>query len=305
MVSSAFHEGERDVQRRAGVETEASRLAGMLSPPQLEGGVAKFLEQRNLAFVTARDSAGRLWISALCGERGFLHGQGSSLTVEAAPQSPDPLHGLKPGQPIGLLTIDLAIRRRVRVNGLLTISRPGLLQIDADQAFGNCPSYIQQRVLEPVAHDRADGGPGAQEIADSVLSAEHERLIRRADTFFLGTTHPQRGADSSHKGGNPGFVRVENGVIWWPDYAGNNLFNSLGNIAVDPDAALLFIDFASGSLLQLSGRAELEWLVPGAAGDDGGTGRRVRFHPQHVRAGTAELRGADVAFSPHNPALAG
>jgi len=62
--------------------------------------------------------------------------------------------------------------------------------------------------------------------------------------------HPGRGADTSHLGGEPGFVRVHRGALWWPDYPGNNMFNSLGNIVENPAAALLFFDFAVGEGLR-------------------------------------------------------
>ncbi|MET8331320.1 pyridoxamine 5'-phosphate oxidase family protein [Streptomyces sp. NPDC005181] len=299
MSRVGFHEGERDVQHRAGVEDEAARLERMLLPPRLDGGITRFLADRTLAVLTARDGTGRLWTSPLQGEAGFLDAHGTTLTVHAAPQDDDPLQDMPAGQEVGLLAIDFAIRRRVRVNGTLTAGGGHALQIDADQAFGNCPSYIQQRILTPAPADTATASGEA-----GLLTAGFERMIRQADTFFLGTTHPSRGTDTSHKGGNPGFVRVEDGVIWWPDYAGNNLFNSLGNIAVDPDAALLFVDFGTGTLVQLSGTAELEWVTPGSSGDDGGTGRRVRFHPQQIRTGRIPLRAGAVNFSPHNPELA-
>lgn len=308
MNSLGFHEGERDVQHRAGVEAEAARLEGMLLPPRLDGGITRFLADRTLAVLTARDGTGRLWTSPLQGEAGFLDAHGTTLTVHAAPQGGDPLQDMPAGQEVGLLTIDFAIRRRVRVNGTLTAGGRHALRIDADQAFGNCPSYIQQRTLTPAPAEKADiadkAGARGEAAADGLLTAGHERMIRQADTFFLGTTHPTRGTDTSHKGGNPGFVRVEDGAIWWPDYAGNNLFNSLGNMAVDPQAALLFVDFTNGTLLQLSGTAQLEWVTPGSSGDDGGTGRRVRFHPQWVRTGRTPLRAQAVNFSPHNPGLA-
>jgi hypothetical protein len=98
---------------------------------------------------------------------------------------------------------------------------------------------------------------------------------------------------------------MDGSQLWWPDYAGNNLFNSMGNIAVNPEAALLFVDFVTGRSLHLSGRAELEWLAPGSAGDDGDTGRRVRFSPERVVAMTAlPVRAVGVNPSPYNPPLA-
>jgi hypothetical protein len=296
-----FHSGELDVQRRAGVSDEAARLQGMLDPAQLGGGAAKFLSQRRFAALTGRDRRRSLWISPLFGPTGFLDGHGTTLDVHAAPAEADPLHALPVGQPVGLLAVEFAIRRRMRINGLLSEVGPDRLTIDVEQAYGNCPSYIQQRVLEPTA-----GRSIASSATESAsLNSAQRAIIESADTFFLGTAHPSGGADASHKGGRPGFVRVEGTDLWWPDYAGNNLFNSMGNIAVNPEAALLFVDFTSGLTLHLSGRAELEWITPGSAGDDGNTGRRVRFHPDRVvSAPRLPLRAIGVNPSPYNPTLA-
>ena len=82
------------------------------------------------------------------------------------------------------------------------------------------------------------------------------------------------------------------------------MFNSFGNLAVDDSAALLFLDFADGRALQVSGTAVLEWTDPGAAGDDGGTGRRVRFSPEAVVASDLGLRAQPPVASPYNPAVA-
>ena len=92
------------------------------------------------------------------------------------------------------------------------------------------------------------------------LSVDHQRLIALAETFFIATDHPESGAAISHRGGNPGFVRVAGSRrLAIPDYAGNNLFNTLGNIAANPRVGLLFIGFESGRTLQLSGRATIDW----------------------------------------------
>jgi len=302
MRTSGFHDGERAVQRRAGVLEEASGRAGMLAPAQLDGGISRFLAARDLAALTGRDDEGRLWTSPLRGEPGFLVARGSTLRVRAVPRPGDPLHRLPEGQPVGVLALDLAIRRRVRVNGTLVHATDHELEIDADQAYGNCPRYIQQRHLD---HGPANGGDAAVVVRHhDGLQPEHLALIARADTFLLGTTHPTRGTDTSHRGGPPGFVRAEAGRLWWPDYPGNNLFNSLGNIVSEPATALLFLDFVAGAALQISGRAALEWTPPDQAGDDGGTGRRVRFTPAHVVATTGlPLRASGPAPSPYNPPL--
>jgi hypothetical protein len=127
---------------------------------------------------------------------------------------------------------------------------------------------------------------------------DHACDPRSAPRGRPGTTNPERGSDSSHRGGAPGFVRVDGDRLWWRDYPGNNLFNSFGNLAVDPEAALLFLDFSTGRTLHLSGTAEVEWDAAGRPGDDGQTGRRAVFTLQRLVAGDL-LPSRQVADSPH------
>ncbi|WAL69082.1 pyridoxamine 5'-phosphate oxidase family protein [Amycolatopsis cynarae] len=278
-----FHGGELAVQRRAGVTALAARLSGMLAPAELRGGIVRFLADRTFAAVTARDRAGRLWISPLAGPPGFLSAADpTTLRIHALPATGDPLHDLAANQPIGLLVIDFAVRRRIRINGHLSaVDRTGL-SVAVEQAYGNCPQYIQQRRLVP-AHP---GGHPAEPVRQAtVLTADDWDLIRRADTLLVGTTHPTRGNDASHRGGPPGFVRVEHDHIWWPDYPGNNLFNSLGNLAIDATAALLFADYGTGRTLHLSGTAAVDWTDTTTPADEGGTGRRIRFTSRYLAAG--------------------
>lgn len=302
---SGFHDGELAVQRRAGVGGEAARLTGMLAPPTLTGGAARFLAARDLAALTARDADDRLWTVPLRGAPGFLDVvDDTTLDVLALPAPGGPLAdpdggGLVRGRQAGLIAVDFAARRRFRVNGTVVASGPTGFALRAEQAYGNCPQYIQRR---RVTAERADTVAATVRWGDG-LDADAVRLITRADTFLLGTDHPTRGADTSHRGGAPGFVRVEDGGLWWPDYPGNNMFNSLGNIAADGAAALLFLDFATGAALHLSGTAVVEWTTPGAPGDDGGTGRRVRFTPLRTATTATRLRAGDTAPYPRNPPL--
>jgi hypothetical protein len=299
-----FHAGELAVQHRAGVHAEAARLAGMLEPAGLDGGIARFLAGRTFAALTGRDKAGRLWVTPLTGPPGFLSVTSlTTLKVSAPLPAGDPLVGLPAGQQVGMVVTEFAARRRVRVNGTLLRAAPGQLVIKVEQAYGNCPQYIQQRLLRPGF--RGPAGAGAVR-GGSTLTAEDIDLIQGADTFFLGTTHPRRGSDASHRGGPAGFVRVDGSQLWWPDYAGNNMFNSFGNLAIDPETALLFPDFTSGRTLQLTGSAEIEWGEPGQPGDDGRTGRRVRFTLRRLVAGRllAVRQNAHRPY-PRNPGLTG
>jgi uncharacterized protein len=277
-----FHAGELAVQQRAGVADQAERLTGMLAEPDLDGGAHHFLAGRTFAVITARDAAGNLWCSPLTGPAGFLDGRAARLDVHAVPRDGDPLAGLPAGQPVGLVAIEFAARRRLRVNGTLVRSSADGLTIDVEQAYGNCPKYIHPRPV-PQLNAVTSVPPERR------LGSDDEAMVRAADTFFLGTSHPTGGADASHRGGPAGFVRLDGGVLRWPDFPGNNMFNSLGNLAVDPTASLLFIDFVHGRTLQLTGDAELEWTP---------SGRGVRFVPTLVvgsaRTAPSRLRSVGI-----------
>jgi predicted pyridoxine 5'-phosphate oxidase superfamily flavin-nucleotide-binding protein len=304
--TTGYHQGELAVQQRAGVRADARRIARMLDRADLRGSVVPFLRERTLAMLTARDAGGTLWISPLIGPRGFLEvTTPTTLRITTAPMVGDPLSGLPSGQSVGLVTIDLAKRRRYRINGYLTVADRTGLTVDVEQAYGNCPQYIQQRQLPaPATSLDAPAAPDPWQVSDD-LDPEDVDQIRTADTFFLGTTHPDRGSDASHRGGPSGFVRVEEDrTLWWSDYQGNNMFNSLGNIAVEPTAAVLFVDFPTGRTLHLTGRAALDVAAPGGAGDDGGTGRRVRFQVAARTVGTVPyLRAENSNPYPRSPPI--
>jgi predicted pyridoxine 5'-phosphate oxidase superfamily flavin-nucleotide-binding protein len=275
MTSSGFHPGELAVQERAGLRREASRLEGMLDPARISDGAAGFLAAQPFAVLVAADAEDRLWASPLAGPAGFLSGQGETLQVDTRPDAADPLGDLTPDQPAAVLAIDLTRRRRFRVNGRLSAVTGDGLTIRAEEAYGNCPSYIEPRRVAGLRWEVAGSTPALD--ADGALTPEAARIVGRADALFLGTRHPERGADASHKGGEPGFVRIDADGLHWPDYPGNNMFNSAGNLSVDPTAAVLVLDFASGTAVQLTGTAEFDWSAPGDG--DTTTGRWTRFHP--------------------------
>ncbi|HTY32786.1 pyridoxamine 5'-phosphate oxidase family protein [Mycobacterium sp.] len=300
-AAEGFHGGELATQRQAGVEAEAARLTPMMARGELRAGMAAFLSEAIFAAIAARDTAGRLWTSPLLGPPGFLRAASpTTLEIRTSLPSADPLHGLSDGQPVGVIAMNFLIRRRARINGRLT-STQGALTIDVDQAYGNCPQYIQQRRIR-VGETSEDSRVPL--YSGNTLRQGDIRLIEVADTFFFGTTHATSGNDASHRGGPRGFVHVARGQLWWPDYPGNNMFNSLGNLSADPTAALLFLDFHAGIALQLSGTAAVRWSERGAAGDDGQTGRRVHFVPQRVISTALPAAGeTDHTAYPGNPPL--
>lgn len=270
---SPFHAGEQQVQSRLGVR-DIEDWARKVVRPYLPEEHRAFHTALPFLVAAARDAGGRPWATLLVGDEGFVSSPDPrSLVIDAQPVPGDALEGaLGPGADLGLLGIELATRRRNRVNVRVADERDAALVCAVDQTFGNCPQYIRER-----AWRRADGEPAGAPVRSARLSAAQQAWIAGADTFFIATGHRGQGEsesygmDASHRGGDPAFVRVEGDRrLVFPDYAGNNHFNTIGNLVLDPRVGLLFVDFETGSLLQLSGRATIDWdseavaAVPGA-----------------------------------------
>lgn len=233
---------------------------------------------------------------ATAGPPGFLSGHGATLHVSALPRDGDPLHEIPIGDQVGLIVIDFATRRRLRINGQLLGANGLGMTVRVGQSYGNCPKYIHQR---PVDAATFAPSPSTRARHSTVLNPSEQAMIASSDTFFLGTTHPRRGSDASHRGGPPGFVRVDSpDRLWWPDFPGNNMFNSFGNLSVVDEAALLFIDFATGATLHMTGTAQVRWTTPGAVGDDGGVGRNVVFSIDAVVAVPSPANERDGRLTP-------
>ena len=275
-TSSPFHDGEHMVQARLGVgaiEEWARRVVRPYLPEQHRA----FHTAQPFLIAAARDTEGRPWATVLTGPEGFVTSPDPrTLTIRGRPPVGDPLEeALGSEADIGLLGIELATRRRNRVNGKIRRAHgegSNVLIFDVGQSFGNCPQYITPRRWRRVP----DHQPGKPRTFRKP-TASHRDWIRGADTFFIATGHQgdvddaRFGMDASHRGGEPGFVSVMNdSQLVFPDYAGNNHYNTIGNLVIDPRIGLLFIDFSTGGILQLSGRARIDWdsdavaAVPGA-----------------------------------------
>jgi predicted pyridoxine 5'-phosphate oxidase superfamily flavin-nucleotide-binding protein len=199
---------------------------------------------------TVRDG----WPAAriVAGRPGFIHAP-DERTLEVRAAVP-----VQRGDRVGLLGIELPTRRRNRVNGIVRSAGAAGFVLHVEQSFGNCPRYIHPRAVR----FRPDA-------LEEPLEGVDPASIARADTFFVATAAPA-GVDVSHRGGPPGFVRVEGDTLTIPDYRGNRYFNTLGNLVVSPRAALLFADFDRGELLHVQGSVSIVWdgpdvtKVPGA-----------------------------------------
>ncbi|MBI1281742.1 MAG: pyridoxamine 5-phosphate oxidase [Anaerolineaceae bacterium] len=273
----AYHDGEIAVQSLAGVRMMAERI-GRGIYPSMPPIAMDFLSDQTIAAVSSVDAAGDVWASLLTGTPGFLDPlDEQTLHIYAQPAADDPFsRNLAVNPHLGLIAIDFASRSRVRVNGMATL-RPDGLRMTVEQAYSNCPKYIQARTYQPAPH--ADH-PAA--VSTTGLTSSQSAFIAQADTFFIASYHAEGGADASHRGGNPGFIHVVNeGLLEFPDYSGNKMFNTLGNLTAYPHAGLLFLDFDRGATLQLSGETEVVWDAERLA-DFAGAERLIRFHIKQV-----------------------
>ncbi len=282
--TSPFHRGERAVQSRLGTREKMEKLGAKVIRDYMPEQHREFFSQLPLLFVGTVDAAGRPWASVLAGPPGFVRAADCrTLEVGARPLHGDPLNeALVEGADIGALGIEFHSRRRNRVNGHIARAEGAGFEIRVAQSYGNCPKYIQARALVPGADVGCVGEPRPLRRANA-LDRGGAALIARSDTLFIasrfseGRRHPSRGVDVSHRGGRPGFVIVAHETsLVFPDYRGNGMFNTLGNIEVNPGAGLLFVDFESGDTLQLSGEAEVIW-DPDRAREFPGAERLVSF----------------------------
>lgn len=258
---SPWHAGERQLQQRAGVAERMEAFGRKVIRDQLPEQHRDFYRQLPFVLLGSVDAEGRPWASILEGAPGFAHSpEPRLLRLDSRLQAGDPAAAaLEAGAAVGLLGIELHTRRRNRLNGQIQRIDPQGLTIEVEQAFGNCPKYIQLRQFEFRRAEPEAALPAAEQL--NGLDQAARALIAGADTCFVASYIEQadgrRAVDVSHRGGQAGFVRVEGDCLTLPDFAGNLHFNTLGNLLLNPRAGLLFIDFASGELLQLSGRTRL------------------------------------------------
>ena len=259
-MGTPFHAGELAVQQRLGVAERMQGIGQRVVRDFMPEQHRQFYPQLPFIMVGSVDAEARPWASVLVGEAGFIQSPDERrLRFAAQPVAGDPLaEGLRPGAPLGFLGIELHTRRRNRVNGVVSAVSDQGFELDVEQTVGNCPQYIQGREMHWV-RDPLDLQPRSREALDQ-LDAPARALISQADTLFIATHAPGAGADVSHRGGRPGFVHIEDDHTFLvPDFLGNYLFMTFGNLELNPRAGVLFIDFDSGELLTLTGRAEVVW----------------------------------------------
>lgn len=263
-TESPFHAGELAIHTRMGsqerMDKQGRRFIREYMPEQHQA----FFAQLPYLIAGTVDAAGAPWASILVGEPGFLSSPDDrTLRVGASPLFGDPLATtLAGGIDIGLLGIELPTRRRNRLNGVVTAVDADGFTVQVAQSFGNCPQYIQARQSTLGAFDPTTSKPI---VSISALGDTDRAMIAAADTFFIATAYQDEsagaagGVDVSHRGGKPGFIRLEGDTLTVPDFSGNCMFNTFGNLELNPRAGLLFMDFDRGTVLYLTGTAEVIW----------------------------------------------
>jgi len=277
-VSEPFHSGEIEIQSRAGLR-DAARRVGRIFEEGLPERFRPVLARQRLAVAASVDASGRVHATLLTGASGFLRPvDGELLRLGAAPVGEARLaRDLAQRPELGLLVFDPTRRQRLRLNGRGIVTPEGLFLL-VDRAYGNCAKYIQLRAALPDAPLR----PAGPKRVSRALGERQRERIAAADTFFIASFHPVGGADASHRGGHPGFVRVHSpDRLGFADYSGNAMFNTLGNLLEHPRVGLLFLDFATGDVLEIDGEARI--------GDD-----------RAVEVSIDEVRETPAAFSFRN-----
>lgn len=306
--TSPFHAGEQAIQERLGLRDKTERFGRKVIRPFLPEQHRGFFSNLPFLVVGSVDDQGWPWASLLAGKPGFISSPDpQSLMVNAAALPGDPLaDAIVPGAPLGLLGIALDSRRRNRVNVRVSSTGKGSFGLAVDQSFGNCPQYIQTRDIEFVRDPQESSLADATDRFSSLDEAA-AKMIRAADAFFVSSyVEPEtdddiEGVDVSHRGGRPGFVKVEGNTLTVPDYAGNSHFNTLGNFLVNPKAGLTFVDFETGDLLMLTGTVEIIWDDDPQVKAFRGAERAWRFTLEHgIRLSEAlPMRWSFGEFSPN------
>ena len=265
--ASPFHHGEQQVQQRLGVREQVEELGQRFIRDHMPQQHREFYGQLQYLLLGSIDVSGRPWASIVVGPAGFIDTPDEqTLRIKTRRVFGDRITAnLNPEAPIGVLGIQFETRRRNRLTAKIARASEDEIVLNIVQTFGNCPQYIQARELEPQPEMRDIGSPRPTVGIDK-LNRRAKDIVAAADNFYIATGYaedpedPSHGADVSHRGGKPGFVRIEDDrTLVFPDFAGNNHYNTIGNISLNPVAGLLFIDFDSGDILQLTCSAEIIW----------------------------------------------
>ena len=295
-----FHEGEAQIQREAGVDTEAfDAMVEHAFRPELSEVEARFVNGRTFSVAASVDATGRPWASPLLGAEGELFRVESATAVRVAAPAVDGdplLENIAASGELGVLYFDPSRRRRAKSTGKGRVDGSTISYV-MQRNFGLCNKYIYKRTHEP-QRTTAVSVPGERRVA---LSDDDRNQLEATDTVFLASFHPKHGADPTHRGGPAGFVTVvDERTISLPDYMGNGMFQTLGNLLLDDRIGLLELDYATGRALHVTGRGR----VAKSPADDEFSSRTLVIDIDEVRVSHHQVgTWSDVEEFPIRPGL--
>lgn len=301
-----FHEGEVTLHKSVGADKRLSELGKHMIRHHMPDQHREFFTQLPWVHVSAVDSQGHPWAVVRTGDAGFIDSPDDktlSIRSEPLPGEPAGLQ-LSVGSKISIVGLEPSSLRRNRLNATISNTEKNKLTVTVDQSYGNCPKYIQKRSTQFTAA-RAEVAVSTHQTLDQTDIA----ILKRADTLFIAsraehlTDDPRCGVDINHRGGLPGFITTTDiSTILIPDYKGNNFFNTLGNILLEPRVGIQVIDFTTATLLNLQGHAEL-LTVDGSGLLPPDTGRRLKISITNITrsAGAFPYQLSEPEFSPYLP----
>lgn len=308
-MTEPFHEGEIAIQVRAG-ERDKAVLNGRVISDTIPAGARLFLAQQAYCAVGWVDGNAHVWTSFLVAEPGFARSEseGETVAIDISEDSSDVTlwaerAHISAGKQLGILFIELGTRRRLRVNGVVAERSADALLVSVGEAYPNCPKYIQRREVSVSPDNKSTASARFALAGGSGAPADLDDWLATTDTMFVASSHPDGRVDCSHRGGRPGFIKRSGNDLVIPDYAGNSMFGTLGNFALNPQGGLSLVDFRNNRQLQLTGNVTLLFDAPDVDDDTGGTKRWWLFTPTEwvVTQLPTGLRWTIVDNSPFNP----
>lgn len=284
-MPAVFHKGEVSFHRTMDIENRIDELGKRIIRDFMPIQHREFFAGLPIIQLSAVTKSGHPHAFTRTGALGFISSPDEfTLCIKSSPLTGEPEDiQLNAGDKISVVGVEYNTRRRNRMNGTISAHADGVITIKVDQSYGNCPQYIQLRQPE-VLEDAV-----APKVFHSDSLTEGDiKLIQKADTLFIASRapslsdDPRDGVDINHRGGNSGFVEVlDKSTLLFPDYKGNNFYNTLGNIALDNRIGLQFIDFETSTLCNIEGRAEVIDLQ-GDMYEMPDMGRRVKIEIEKI-----------------------
>ena len=263
LVVNSWHQGELSVQKRAGTAQKMAEIGPKFIREFMPQQHRDFFQSLSMIYIGYSDSKSETRASLLFGEPGFITSSSETTLQINTQYSLNDFNNnhLNVGDRIGLLGIEFISKRRNRLNVIITDINQKNIQVKVLQSYGNCPKYIQPKILVTNPHYDAQSTSSTVSLTQNI-----QELIINADAFFIasrfddGQALNNRGVDISHRGGVAGFIAInEKGQLLVPDYVGNGFFNTLGNLLENPIASLLFCDWQQGHAYQITVSSEILW----------------------------------------------